>query len=58
MEIYMEPQEELSYHQKTKILAKVCQLFKLLFFDNSKITLQVSCGSRRDHLWQEFSCEY
>ena len=37
MEIYLESQEELSYHQKTKILAKVCQLFKLYFLIIQKL---------------------
>ena len=32
MKINLEPQEELSCHQKTKILAKICQLFKFNCF--------------------------
>ena len=37
MEIYLELQEELSYHQTTKLLAKVCQLFKLYFLMIQKL---------------------
>ena len=49
MEIHLESQEELNCNLKTKIMAKVCQLFVL--FHNSKMILQLLCESKMDHKW-------